>query len=93
MSQLPEDIGRPQPRVAPPAAGYATALPPEAVDPAGRQGLVAPAMYAAPGVALPLGLYYDQASGLNLPQDTQLVSAGCRIGASSWLSPRWVSVT
>jgi uncharacterized RDD family membrane protein YckC len=80
MSQLPEDIERPQPEVAPPAADRA-ALPPEAEYPASQQGLVAPAMYAPPGVALPPGLYFDQASGLNLPQGTQLASVGRRIGA------------
>jgi hypothetical protein len=32
-------------------------------------------------VAVPPGLYFDPVSGLNLPQGTQLASAGRRIGA------------
>lgn len=35
----------------------------------------------APGVAVPPGFYFDPASGLNLPQGTQLASVGRRIGA------------
>jgi len=77
MTQLPDDIERPQPAVTPSAPGYAAAPPPQTAPAAGQQGLVAPAMYAAP----PPGLYFDQLSGLNLPQGTQLASVGRRIGA------------
>ena len=82
MSQLPEDVERPQPEVAPPAADYAKAAPaPETGYPAGQQGLPTPATYASPALAERPGLYFDPASGLNLPQGTQLASVGRRIGA------------
>jgi uncharacterized RDD family membrane protein YckC len=82
MTQLPEDIERPQPDAATQAADYARpAPPPETEDPGVQPGLAAPATYAAPGVAVVPGLYFDPASGLNLPQGTQLASAGRRIGA------------
>jgi uncharacterized RDD family membrane protein YckC len=42
---------------------------------------VAPATYAAPALAVPPGFYFDPASGLSLPQGTQLASVGRRIGA------------
>lgn len=38
--------------------------------------------YGAPGVpAVPPGMYFDQASGLTLPEGVQLATAGRRIGA------------
>lgn len=82
MTQFPEDIQGPRSDAASRTANYARAVP--APDPGyagGQQGLVAPAMYAAPDGAVPPGLYFDAASGLNLPQGTQLASAGRRIGA------------
>jgi uncharacterized RDD family membrane protein YckC len=82
VSQLPEGIERSQSDVAPPAADYAAAAPaPETGYTAGQQGLPAPATYAAPGLAERPGLNFDPASGLNLPQGTQLASVGRRIGA------------
>jgi uncharacterized RDD family membrane protein YckC len=82
MTQVPEDIEQPQPDVAPAAAGNAaTAAPPDAGTPAGQQGQVIAATYAEPAAAVPPGLYFDPASGLNLPQGTQLASVGRRIGA------------
>jgi uncharacterized RDD family membrane protein YckC len=82
MSQFPEDIERPQPDVVPSASGYAVAAPaPQTEYPGGQQTLPAPVIYAAPGLAQQPGLYFDPASGLNLPQGTQLASAGRRIGA------------
>ena len=56
---------------APPGAGFTPAPP-------------VPAGYGYgqyPAVAVPLGMYLDQASGLMLPEGTQLASVGRRIGA------------
>jgi uncharacterized RDD family membrane protein YckC len=64
----------PQDRAAnpPPAAGYA----PPTQAPAPAYGLGQPA-----ATAVATGLYFDQASGLNLPQGVELASVGRRIGA------------
>src|SRR5215475_9943539 len=82
MTDFPADAELPQPDLSPAGADYAaTAPPPQAENPAAPQGLLASATYAAPAVEVPPGLYFDPASGLNLPQGTQLASAGRRIGA------------
>jgi uncharacterized RDD family membrane protein YckC len=82
MTHLPEDTQQPPPDAAPAAAEYAaTAPPPDTANPEGQQSQVAAAMYAVPAGAVPPGLYFDPASGLNLPQGTQLASVGRRIGA------------
>src|SRR3984885_11310607 len=64
----------PQDRAAnpPPAAGYA----PPTQAPAPAYGFGQP-----PATAVATGLYFDQASGLNLPVGVQLASVGRRIGA------------
>lgn len=81
MTQLPEDAEQPQPGFSAPAEHATTSLPPEAGNRGGQQGLLATATYAEPGAAVLPGLYFDPASGLNLPQGTQLASVGRRIGA------------
>jgi uncharacterized RDD family membrane protein YckC len=82
MTDFPADAERPQPDLSPAGADYATTAPPQqAENPAAQQGLLASATYAAPAVEVPPGLYFDPASGLNLPQGTQLASVGRRIGA------------
>jgi uncharacterized RDD family membrane protein YckC len=60
---------------APPPAGYGYGQP----APGNAYGQPPPG-YAA-GQASPAGTYFDQASGLNLPQGTELASVGRRIGA------------
>src|SRR5579875_2342454 len=63
--------------------GYASAQPGYGPSPQDYQQY-APMPPAAPGygqVAVPPGMYYDQESGLTLPQGTQLASSGRRIGA------------
>jgi uncharacterized RDD family membrane protein YckC len=61
-----------QPPMPPPAGGYA----PMAPMPAAEYGQPPPGYQAVPA-----GMYYDQESGLLLPQGTQLASVGRRIGA------------
>jgi uncharacterized RDD family membrane protein YckC len=65
----PPPQGDPAPPTAPPL-GYPQAPPPP------------PGAYGQPGTAVvATGMYYDQASGLTLPQGTELASVGRRIGA------------
>jgi uncharacterized RDD family membrane protein YckC len=66
----PPQQGMPQPGMAPPQAGYYPPAPPVPV-----------AAYGQPNVAMLPGMYYDQASGLQLPDQTELASVGRRIGA------------
>lgn len=61
-----------QPPAPPPAGEYAPMAPP----PIAEYGQPEPA-YGA----IPAGMYYDQESGLLLPQGTQLATVGRRIGA------------
>jgi uncharacterized RDD family membrane protein YckC len=70
--QEPTPSGPPaQARSLPPQAGLPPAPPPAAGYP-----------YAPPAVSVaPQGMYFDQASGLYLPEGVQLASAGRRIGA------------
>ena len=63
----------------PPGPGYGQAPPPgfTAAPPV-------PAGYGYgqyPAAAVPQGMYFDQISGLVLPEGTELASVGCRIGA------------
>jgi uncharacterized RDD family membrane protein YckC len=68
----PAQAHQPPPSSPPPSPGY---LPPAPPIPAGYG-------YGQPGaVAVPPGMYFDQASGLILPQGVQLASSGRRIGA------------
>ncbi len=43
-----------------------------------------------PAVAVPQGMYYDQLSGLTLPEGTELASVGRRIGAYFLSIPLWI---
>jgi len=68
----PTDVPQPPPGSPPPQAGH---LPPAPPIPA-EYG------YGQPGVGVvPAGMYFDQESGLTLPQGVQLASVGRRIGA------------
>ncbi|HEY2579994.1 MAG TPA: RDD family protein [Streptosporangiaceae bacterium] len=68
----PQGYAAPPPQgYAPPPPGYAP-MPPA---PAGDYG------FAQPGAAVPPGMYFDQLSGLTLPQGTELATVGRRIGA------------
>jgi uncharacterized RDD family membrane protein YckC len=92
VAQPPDpNIQQPWPAQPPPQGGYpppqAGYPPPQAGYPAPPPGYPAaqpPAAYAygqpAAGTAA-AGTYFDQASGLNLPQGTALASVGRRIGA------------
>jgi len=72
MTQPQEDVRQPPLGGPPPQPGY---LPPAPPIPAGYG-------YGQPGaVAVPPGMYFDQASGLILPQGVELASSGRRIGA------------
>ncbi len=76
-------------------AGGAQAYQQQPLGQAYPQGVMAPAGYGMPGVQLqqvPPGMYFDQLSGLILPQGTQLASVGRRIG-SYFLSGLLVFVT
>jgi uncharacterized RDD family membrane protein YckC len=68
----PPQQGMPQPGMgaSPPQAGYYPPAPP-----------VPMSAYGQPNVAVLPGMYYDQASGLQLPDQTELASVGRRIGA------------
>ena len=68
----PPQQGMPQPGTGapPPQAGYYPPAPP-----------VPMSAYGQPNVAVLPGMYYDQASGLQLPDQTELASVGRRIGA------------
>jgi uncharacterized RDD family membrane protein YckC len=68
----PADAPPPPPDSPPPQPGY---LPPAPPVPAGY-GYGQPA-----GMVAPPGMYFDQASGLMLPQGVELASSGRRIGA------------
>jgi len=68
----PSDPAQPRPANPPPAASYPPPAPPPA--PAYSYGQPAASVVAA-------GMYFDQASGLTLPQGVQLASVGRRIGA------------
>ena len=76
---MPPQQGMPQPGMAPPQPGMG-APPPQAgyYPPA---PLVPMSAYGQPNGAVLPGMYYDQASGLQLPDGTELASAGRRIGA------------
>jgi uncharacterized RDD family membrane protein YckC len=81
MTQPQEDVRQPPPGSPPPQPGYLPPppqpgyLPPAPPIPAGYG-------YGQPGVvAVPPGMYFDQASGLILPQGVELASSGRRIGA------------
>jgi uncharacterized RDD family membrane protein YckC len=65
------DVPGVQGYAAPPPTGYAP-MPPAPVADYG---------YAQQGTAVPPGMYYDQISGLMLPQGTELATVGRRIGA------------
>lgn len=68
--QMPPPQGEPA-QPPPPPMGYPQAPPPPP-----------PGTYGQPGGAVvATGMYYDQASGLTLPQGTELASVGRRIGA------------
>jgi hypothetical protein len=65
---------------APPNQGYGQAPPNMGFTPAPP----VPAVYGYgqyPAAAVPQGMYFDQVSGLMLPEGTQLASVGRRIGA------------
>jgi uncharacterized RDD family membrane protein YckC len=67
-----QDAGQAYAQYAPPTGQPYTPAPP------------VPAEYGygqSPAVAVPPGMFYDQPSGLTLPQGTQLASVGRRIGA------------
>jgi uncharacterized RDD family membrane protein YckC len=69
---LPADAPPPPPVGPPPQPGY---LPPAPPVPAGYG-------YGQPGgMVAPPGMYFDQTSGLMLPQGVELASSGRRIGA------------
>jgi uncharacterized RDD family membrane protein YckC len=70
----PPQYGQPQPQYGQPPPQYGQANP---------QAMMAPAGYGMPGTAPQVspGMYYDQASGLTLPNGTTLASPGLRIGA------------
>jgi uncharacterized RDD family membrane protein YckC len=63
----------------PPQAGNYPAAPPVPV-----------AAYGQPNVQAIPGLYFDQASGLQLPEGVQLASVGRRIGAFFLAIPLWI---
>ena len=68
----PTDMPPPPPGGPPPQPGY---LPPAPPVPAGYG-------YGQPGgMVAPPGMYFDQASGLMLPQGVELATSGRRIGA------------
>src|SRR5439155_26723679 len=72
----------------PPGQGYGQAPPPgfTAAPPV-------PAGYGYgqyPAVAVPQGMYFDQMSGLLLPNGTELASVGRRIGAYFLAFPLWI---
>jgi uncharacterized RDD family membrane protein YckC len=75
----PPQQGMPQPGMAPPQPGMG-APPPQAgyYPPAPPVPMSA---YGQPNVAVLPGMYYDQNSGLQLPDQTELASVGRRIGA------------
>lgn len=75
----PPPQGMPQQGMAPPQPGMG-APPPQAgyYPPA---PVVPMAAYGQPNLAVLPGMYYDQASGLQLPDQTELASVGRRIGA------------
>jgi uncharacterized RDD family membrane protein YckC len=76
---MPPPQGMPQQGMAPPQPGMG-APPPQAgyYPPAPPVPMAA---YGQPNVAVLPGMYYDQASGLQLPDQTELASVGRRIGA------------
>jgi uncharacterized RDD family membrane protein YckC len=81
MTQPQEDVRQPPQGGPPPQPGYLPPppqpgyLPPAPPIPAGYG-------YGQPGaVAVPPSMYFDQASGLILPQGVELASSGRRIGA------------
>jgi uncharacterized RDD family membrane protein YckC len=75
-----EPAAQPDPPSVPgfPQAG----APAQEITPAGGQGM--------PGMAVPAGMYYDAASGLTLPNGTQLASHGRRIGAWFLAALLWI---
>ena len=75
----PQQQGMPQQGMAPPQPGMG-APPPQAgyYPPAPPVPMAA---YGQPNLAVLPGMYYDQASGLQLPDQTELASVGRRIGA------------
>ena len=83
---LPDPYGAGQDATQPPPGqAYYPPPPGQAVPPPGFTGAPAvPAGYGYgqyPAVAVPPGMYVDQASGLLLPNGTELASVGRRIGA------------
>jgi uncharacterized RDD family membrane protein YckC len=87
MSQTP-DWNSPGPYQAPqqPQPGQYDAQP----GPFNQQPMMGPG-YGMPGMApqVPPGMYYDQASGLTLPNGTELASVGLRIGAYFLAAVLW----
>jgi uncharacterized RDD family membrane protein YckC len=74
MTEPPEHIQEqpdpePRPQAPPPQAAQFPAAP------------AVPAPYGQPYTSVLPGMYFDQASGLQLPEGTQLASVGRRIGA------------
>ena len=81
--QPPPDPGYGQPQ---PGPGYGQAPPNQGFS----QAPPVPPEYGYgqnPYAAPPQGMYFDQLSGLNLPQGTQLASVGRRIGAFFLAAP------
>jgi len=74
----PQGYEAPPPQAYAPPQGYAP--PPQGYTPM-PPAQVAEYGYAQPGTAVPPGFYYDQLSGLTLPQGTELATVGRRIGA------------
>ncbi len=64
-----------------PSATEPSAAPPPPPPPPPAPPAPPPTGYAAPQAGAAPGLYFDQVSGLNLPQGTELATHGRRIGA------------
>lgn len=84
MSQVPDWNSPGAGQAPPPQYGQAYPQAPQ-YGQLNQQGMMMPAPgYGMPGLAaapVPAGLYYDQLSGLVLPDGTQLASTGRRIGS------------
>jgi uncharacterized RDD family membrane protein YckC len=70
MTEPPEHIQQQPSQAPPPQASQLPAAPP-----------VAASAYGQPDIKAEAGMYFDQASGLQLPEGVQLASVGRRIGA------------
>ena len=81
MTQPFEPTPQDRPADPPPAANYPP--PGQAAAPAYGSGQPATSAVAT-------GTYFDQASGLNLPQGVELASVGRRIGAFFLAIPLWI---